>query len=580
MGSGASTLEESRVPCVAYMLCLIYLDADKSDVCSLQMETKWLDELDTYVSDEQGTQMMAETAELKDVQATDDSDEVLAKMPRLQISDLDKKLFTPPLKVERDLYDSGVTALEHELPFTNGIAYVDFAIDISSMDFDDVVLLPLFCSLLLKGGSKRYSDVQMQDEIDKASGGIKIYPIIEEVVKTHSSGGYVVPDGKHLVTKIVVSGACVAANSCLPLLNLFKHILWDSDVRNQAKAIEILEVLIDDFEDDIQSHGHKYTTQRIASRYSLAGFVREQWSGITQIMQMRRALALIRNDFTDLSLRLIKMQDAMTRGNRNGMVMSITGDSQSLKDLKSAVKLFITDVLPPAAQVERFPDFAKVEHPWVSKGMHRMGSEVSRENANQALMVPTRVNHVGKGGLLYEVGERIKGSDEVATQYLSGYYLYDRLRFDLGAQEGWAVLDTDSGLVIYQSDRDPNILETVKVFEGGSTWIWDQVHNGEMPVEGAAAVVGTIGRVDGTAMKPDRIGIESIMNFLKQNSAEDRQRWRDEIIGSTSDDFMAMAERLATWGDPSICVVTSVELYDEIKEDLPLTICDYYGFAC
>lgn len=544
------------------------------------MENKWLDEIDNYITQEQGMQMMGETATLKEVQATPDSEEALAKIPRLRISDLNKELYTPPLKVTPDIFDSGITALEHELPFTNGIAYVDFAIDISNIDFDDVVLIPLFCSLLLKGGSKRYNDVQIQQEIDKASGGIKIFPIIEEVVKTHQDGGYLVPDGKHLVTKIVVSGACVAANSCLPLMNVMKHLLWDSDVRNKAKAIEILEAMIDNFEDDIQNEGHHYTTQWIASRYTLPGFVREQWSGVTQVMQMRRALAKIRDDFGELSLRLIEMQDAMKRGNRNGMVLSVTGDRQTLKDLKRAVELFLKDVLPPAAQVERFPDFSEVQHPWVDKGMHRMKSEISREHANQAFMVPTRVNHVGKGGLLYEAGERIKGSEEVVTQFLSGYYLYDQLRFNLGAQHAWAVLDTDSGLVIYQSNRDPNILQTLKIYEGGADWIWEKLNGGELTVEAEGAVVGAIGRLDGTAMQPDRVGIESIKMYLKQDSAESRQRWRNEIIGSTAKDFLDMADRLGSWGDPSICVVTSSEIYATIEEDFPLTICDYYGFTC
>jgi Zn-dependent M16 (insulinase) family peptidase len=544
------------------------------------LENEWLDEIGEYITQEQGVQIIGETARLKEVQATPDTEEALSKIPRLQISDLDSKLFTPPIKVTPDIFDSGVTTLEHELPFTNGIAYVDFAIDISAMDFDDVVLIPLFCSLLLKGGSKRYTDVQTQREIDKASGGIKIFPIIEEVVQTHAEGGYVVPDGKHLVTKIVVSGACVAANSCLPLMNVMKHLLWDSDVRNKDKAIEILEAMIDNFEDDIQNEGHHYTTQRIASRYSLPGFVREQWTGVTQVMQMRRALAKIRDDFSDLSLRLIQMQDTMKRGNRNGMVLSVTGDHQALKDLKGAVELFLKNVLPPAAQVERFPDFSEVQHPWVTKGMHRMASEISREHANQAFMVPTRVNHVGKGGLLYEPGERIKGSDEVVTQFLSGYYLYNQLRFNLGAQHAWAVLDSDSGLVIYQSDRDPNILQSLEIYEGGADWIWQQLHSGELTVEAKAAIVGAIGRLDGTAMQPNRVGIESIKMYLKQDSAESRQRWRNEIIGSKASDFIDMADRLGSWGDPSICVVTSSEIYATIEEDFPLTVCDYYGYTC
>jgi len=546
-----------------------------------QMEIQWLNSLDQYITVEQGAQMLEETDDLKRVQAVDDSEDALALIPHVQVSDLGKELYAPPTNIFLDLFDSGITTLEHELVFTNGIAYVDFAIDISNMDFDDIVLLPLFCRLLREAGTKTSSEVQIQYEVDKSSGGISIYPIIEEVVQADSDGNYVVPDGKHLVSKIVVSGSCVAANSCLPMFNLFRKMLWESDVQNKIKAHDLLEEMIDDMEDDIQTNGHLYTTTRIASRYSITGFIREQWQGLTQLFQMRRALEQAKSDFSELSLRLIKMQDAMVRGNRNGMTLAVTGDRAVLKDLKGAVELFMKDVLPLATQVERFPDFAQVEHPWIAKGMHRMEAELSHENSNQAIIVPTRVNHVGKGGLLYDIGERIVGADTVVTSFLGGYYLYDQLRFNLGALHAWAVLDSDSGVLIYQSDRDPNILQTLKVYEEGATWLWKQIQDGELPIEAKSSIVGTIGRMDATVMRPNLIGIESIKRYLKQETPEMRQRWRDQIIGATTDDFMSMVERLGSWGQPSVCVVTSTEVYDTIDPlDLNMTHCSFAGFEC
>ena len=73
-------------------------------------------------------------------------------------------------------------------------------------------------------------------------------------------------------------------------------------------------------------------------------------------------LETMKTDFSDLSLRLIKMQDAMKRGNRNGMVMSVSGDTSAMTDIKGAIELFFKDVLPLATQTERFPDFGEVEH--------------------------------------------------------------------------------------------------------------------------------------------------------------------------------------------------------------------------
>jgi Zn-dependent M16 (insulinase) family peptidase len=298
------------------------------------MEQQWLDDIDSYITKEQGIQIMSETADLKNIQDTGDSDEALDSIPRLQISDLDKTLRTPHFQVIEDLFESGVTTLSHELPFTSGIAYVDFAMDISNLDFDDIVLLPLFCQLLLQGGTDAYDDVKMQQQIDRFSGGISITPFIEEIVESDDEGYYLVPDGKHFVTKLVISGSCIASDTCLPMMNLFRHFVWDSNVRNKAKAVEILEIMINDLDQDVQTNGHKYTTSRIESRYSLSGFVREQWYGVTQLMVMRRALGQIKDNFTDISMRLVKMQDAVKRGHRNGMLMSITGDQVALSDLK------------------------------------------------------------------------------------------------------------------------------------------------------------------------------------------------------------------------------------------------------
>jgi Zn-dependent M16 (insulinase) family peptidase len=208
--------------------------------------------------------------------------------------------------------------------------------------------------------------------------------------------------------------------------------------------------------------------------------------------------------------------------------------------------------------------------------------EFAAEFKNQAFTVPTRVNHVAKGGALYDVGERIPGADMVVLQYLGGHYLYNELHFNQGAEEAWALLDVDSGVCIYQSDRDPNIFSTLDVYEGGATWLWDQVHNGELPYEAKGSIIGAIGRLDANIMtEPNTLGYDSLVGHLKQDDALYRQHWRDQILGSSAKDFMEMVERLGSWGHPSVSIVTSSEIFDSIdQEDFPITKCDYSGYQC
>jgi Zn-dependent M16 (insulinase) family peptidase len=549
-------------------------------LCS-QQEQAWLDNLDDFVTKEQGLQMLRETADLKKKQKDDDSPELLEKLPRLEIADINPNSFEIPTKVEHDIFDSGVTMITQELASTDGVAYIDFAIDMSNMDFDDVVLLPLFCNLLWQGGTASQDGVEFQLNIERETGGVSVYPFIEEIIETNMDG-YVVPDGKHLESKIIISTSTLAAKGGMAMFTLLKQLLWDSNVQNEMVVIEILKRMIDDMEDDIQSRGHVYTTLRIHSQYGLPGFVNEQWKGITQLLNLRRALAMANDDFATLSRRLILMADAMRRGNRNGMLLSVTGDTQAIKDIAAGIEIFVKDTLPVATQTSLFPDFSKVEHPWVETGTKRMTDEIDAEAANEAFLVPTRINTVAKGGVLFDQGESIHGADMVIMQFLGGYFLYDELRFGLGAAEAWAVLDIDTGSVVYQSDRDPHIVETLAVYEKAASWLWEQVDGlDSLPVEAEGAVIGAIGSMDGTALQPYRAGFISMSRYLKKDSKGSRQLWRDQVLGAKVSDVLAMVERLGAWGKPTIAVVTNQKLYDEaLDAGLNLTICDTTGYEC
>lgn len=276
------------------------------------------------------------------------------------------------------------------------------------------------------------------------------------------------------------------------------------------------------------------------------------------------------------------MQDALKRGHRSGMLLSVTGDDEAIADIKGPLRTFLQSTLPLPTQRNPFQNFTEVEHPWVPVGLHRVEEELAAEEKNQAFTVPTRVNHVAKGGVLYDVGERIPGADMVVTQFLGGHYLYNELRFNKGAQEAWALLDIDSGVCIYQSDRDPNIFSTLEIYEGGATWLWEQVHGGELPVEAKSAIVGAVGKMDAKIMtEPNRLGYDSLVSRLKQDLPAHRQRWRDQILGTTAGDFMAMVERLGSWGHTSVSIVTSPEIFDTIdQDDFSISKCDYSGYSC
>jgi presequence protease len=548
----------------------------------LQQERDFIADLQGSLTKEEGIALLKESETLRKMQKEPETEENLATIPRLQLSDLPKKGHEFPIKVDKDVWDTGLTILEHELPDTNGMAYVDFAMDISKFDFDDLVLLPLFCGMLIRAGTTRVTPTQQEQLIDNETGGVKIWPVIEEIVSTDSDHGIVVPDGTHMVTKIVIRTSTIASTTSIGLFSVIRQIMRETNMQNKDVALQVLTQLIDNMEDDLQANGYKYTSLRIGSRYSLPGFVKEQWLGVTQLLNLRRAFGLAKQDWDSLATRLENMKQAMVTGHRNGMLMSVTGDKQALKGISGAVEMFAKDFLPDPTGLTPFPDFATTKHPWVTKGLRRMQEFNKANSMSEAIVTASLVNHVAKGGVLYDVGERIIGSDVVMTEFLEGYYLYDTMRFDLGAYDAWAELDVDTGVMLYQSMLDPNVVATLTVFEEGGNSLWLDLHDKEsLPIEAEAAIIGVIGSIDGTAPQPRTTGYAAMLRYLKKETPETRQKWRDEVLATNKGHFMAMIERLGSWGKPSIAVAGGrAAINMAIAEGTNMTACTYKEYVC
>jgi hypothetical protein len=107
------------------------------------------------------------TAQLKELQAADDTPEDRATIPSLQLSDLKRETTEYPIDVTPNESSTGITVVRHKLGSTSGIAYVNLAVDLSNLSFDDVPLLPLFTQMLLETGAGDLDSVALSRKIGK-----------------------------------------------------------------------------------------------------------------------------------------------------------------------------------------------------------------------------------------------------------------------------------------------------------------------------------------------------------------------------------------------------------------------------
>ena len=159
---------------------------------------------------------------------------------------------------------------------------------------------------------------------------------------------------------------------------------------------------------------------------------------------------------------------------------------------------------------------------------------------NEGLLIPAQVNYVGKAANLYDLGYVLHGSSTVVSRYLGASWLWDRIRVQGGAYGAFCSFDPFSGILGYASYRDPNILSTLDNYDGSGGFLRKlDITQDEL----SKAIIGTIGDLDSYQL-PDSKGYTSMMRHLTGIDEVYRQRMREEILGTTAEDFRFFADIL------------------------------------
>ena len=198
------------------------------------------------------------------------------------------------------------------------------------------------------------------------------------------------------------------------------------------------------------------------------------------------------------------------------MIVNVTADSFAIAALKPELANFIA-ALPAGA------------------GPSAEGWGFAPGPQSEGLTFPGQVNYVAKGANLKALGFEPTGGTAVAIKHLNTTYLWDKVRVQGGAYGGSSGLDPFA----FTSYRDPNLVDTIDVYDKASTFLKDGV--GEQDL--VRSVIGVIGSVD-TYRLPDAKGFTSLVWELSGDSEEARQKRRDEILGASNRDFKALAEAL------------------------------------
>jgi len=461
-----------------------------------------LDAAKAQMDDAEIAEVMSTMHTLKALQEAVDAPEELAKIPSLTLADLPRENKTIPSEESR-MGDTRV--FFHELT-TSGIVYVDLGLDLHGLDPKLLPYLPIFTRALLQTGTKTEDFVSLSQRIGRSTGGIGTNRFISGTLHKGETAAWLFVRGKAVPEKTS------------ELLAIITDVLLGARLDNKERVRQMVLEEKAGFESRLSGMGNSLVSMRIKANLHEADWVSEQLGGISYLFFLRELAAEIDRDWAGVAARLEAIRVAIV--NRAGMVANVTSDRTLWQGFAPELATFL-DGLPSApVTFTAWP---------ASLGLDAEG-----------LTMPAPVNFVGKGADIMKLGYKPSGATAVAIKYLNTGYLWDKVRVQGGAYGSSSSFQEVTGSFVFTSYRDPNLLATLDAYDQASTFLGNGIGDAEL----TRSIIGVIGQIDGYQL-PDAKGFTSLIQTLIGDSAERRQRRRDEVLGTTSADFRALATVLA-----------------------------------
>ncbi len=458
--------------------------------------------------------LVEETKKLRAAQEEVDSPEALATIPSLALSDLPLQNKTIPLKEKGS---SKAPILVHELD-TAGIAYVNLLLPLNAVPEKLLPLIPLLGRALTEMGTAKRDFVQMGMHVAAKTGGVWAAPFLATHRLDRSPVAYFSLGGK------------VVRDKARDLLDIMHEILFTPNLDQQERFSQMLLEAKARQEYNLLASGHATISSRIRAHYSTTGWIEELTGGVSNLQYIQNLIERTNDNWSSVLADLQSLYQYILTA--KGSIMDCTADAKTLKQLESQTQAFM----------QSLPQNDLGSATWTKPSLAKA----------EVFTAPSQINFVGKGANLFDLGYKYNGSAQVIFRYLRMGYLWEKVRVQGGAYGAFCALDRLSGVLIQASYRDPNVLETLKVYDNTAQFL--HAFNPDER-ELSAAIVGAIGDLD-THMLPDAKGAASLSRYLCADSDEARQQMRDEILSTKAKDFNDFAqimEQASKQG--SICIL-------------------------
>ncbi|MBU2702873.1 Zn-dependent M16 (insulinase) family peptidase [Sporomusaceae bacterium BoRhaA] len=442
--------------------------------------------------------IVKQTESLKKRQTTPDTPEKLATIPLLSLKDISRKTEELPL-VEKKI---GATKLLFHPLFTNRIAYVNLYFDSAVVKQSLLPYLFLLDGVLGQVDTEKYTYSELSNEINIHTGGI-----------SSASVAYSEKDDDTIFyPKFKVKSKALVAK--LPeLLGLLGEILGHSRFDDKKRLKELIAELKSKFAAIILEKGQIISSSRVLSYVSPVSKFRE--IGYLSFYHFVADLEEHFDEkFAEIQANLHQVAELIFT--REGMLISLTTDEADYKAFTDSLprlckKLHTAQALPESYE---FCFGAK----------------------NEGLMTSAKVQYAAKGYNFRRLNFEYQGSMRVLETIMRYDYLWNRIRVQGGAYGAFVQFERN-GNMVYGSYRDPNLAETVHVYDEAAQYIAAfKVTEREM----TKYIIGTMSGID-SPLTASMKGERAAENYLQHITQHDMEQERREILETTEEKVRSLA---------------------------------------
>lgn len=455
----------------------------------------------------------ADAEALRTHQEAPDPPEARATLPRLRRADLGPP--RPELEMRSRTQD-GAERVRISAP-TRGLVYLDLGFDLRALPRPLLPHAGTLGRMLLETGTAQRDLTSLSRAIDRETGGIGA-----QLELAHGAG-----DGEG-IARFFLRGKALAERA-EALADLMVEVLREARLDDVSAIRRLALENLARRRAALEPAGHRFAIRRLGAHAGVEDRADELLGGLASLAELdafvQRAAsdeAAVREELEEVRQRLLV---------RDALVMGITADEASGPAATAAAERVIAGL----------PNGDGARPAW----------HLDPPDPREGWALSGQVHYLAARWEL-SGGAPLPGTWLAAARHLQADVLMPRLRFQGGAYGAGATLDPLRGAITTWSYRDPNLEETLSVFEEAPTRLREAADTLE-ETDLDALILGAVGDLDPYAL-PGTQGYRALRRRLRGTEAEPR-RLREDLLATSRDAFRELAAAIEASGAPTLTLL-------------------------